>query len=98
MIERGRDVWLVTREWLRFGAENCGDYVGIAFALKGRTPSDHLVQHQAEGEDIAATVSLLPFKLLGRHVPESAYDHPLLREAVRQRGFRRLRSAGGGVS
>ncbi len=40
----------------------------IGAAPEGALASDHLIEHGAEGEDVAAGIGLTPFNLLRRHV------------------------------
>ena len=53
--------------------------VGVG-ALEGEPSSEHLVEHDAEGEEVGPVVDLLALDLLGRHVVGRAEELPLLGE------------------
>src|SRR5215813_4574215 len=57
-------------------------------ALEGQIPRDHLVQHQAEGIDIATAVDLGTLNLLWRHIARSAQH---LADGGHRRGCERVR-------
>ena len=48
---------------------------GLRFAGEGTLAGGHLVEHQAEGEDVGARVQRLAAHLLGRHVSCRAQLH-----------------------
>jgi hypothetical protein len=50
--------------------------------MKGRPAGQHLVEHRAEREDVAALVRLAAFQLLRRHVLEGAENRALLRQRL----------------
>ncbi len=52
--------------------------------LKARAARGHLVEHAAQGPQVAARVGLPALQLLGRHVQEGAHQGPLGREAARR--------------
>ncbi len=66
------------------------------FALEGALPGDHLVEHRAEGKDIAARVHRLAFGLFRRHVGQATHHDAFFRTGLLEghgtRGF------GGSVS
>ena len=47
------------------------------FAVERAAACRHLVEHDAEREDVGARVGLASFDLLGRHVGQRAYDGPV---------------------
>jgi hypothetical protein len=58
---------------------------GARLAGERSGAGDQLVEHDAEGEDVAARVGVMAFDLLGRHV----------RQRAQHRAFRRQRRGGG---
>ena len=61
----------------RIAAEDRGDDTRVARALERAPAGDHLEQHGAEREDVAARVDVAIFELLGRHVVQGAEDRAL---------------------
>ena len=63
-------------------------------ATEGRMPGRHLVQDDAEREQVCSRVQLLSSRLLGRHVGHRSERHPAIRHVLlaeeRCRGIRRL--------
>ncbi len=76
--------------------EDRGDERGLTLARKGLLAGRHLVEHRAEGEDVAARVGLLALELFGRHVLECAKDRAALGQRRAQRSLgRQARETGG---
>ena len=50
---------------------------GVAVGHGRSLTSDHLVEHQTSGVDIAACIHVVPGELFGCHVRGSSYDHAL---------------------
>ena len=72
-------------------ADGCGGFFDdgggdaeLAFAFEGSAAGEHLVEHGAKGEDVAAAVEFATLYLLGRHVLKGSDDGPFFR-------YRRLR-------
>jgi len=69
--------------------------------VEGTPARQHLVQHEAEGEDVAARIGWLALGLLGRHVLHRPQDYVFVgqrlahRQYIRRRG-NRLLAAGSG--
>ena len=51
----------------------------------GGAPCDHLVEHHAEREQVAAQVDRVPLELLRRHIARRADDQARLRQGARNR-------------
>ena len=60
-IETGRGLRLNPRKGRRFALQNGGDQPRLARRLEGLAAADHLVQDDAEGEDVGARVDRLAF-------------------------------------
>ena len=58
----------------RLRLEDLRDEARLGGRLEGAVARDHLVEHGAEREDVAARIGLVPFELLGRHVLQRAGD------------------------
>src|ERR1700730_5478598 len=50
------------------------DYGGDVLTRNGFFAGDHVVEHDAEGEDVAASVDGAAFDLFGRHIAGRAHD------------------------
>ena len=75
----------------------CGSLVRIASTCStaflpsnGRRPRQHLVEHDAQREDVAARVDRVAARLLGRHVGERPHDQALERAVPAAPGERVL--------
>ena len=71
---------------LRIFLQNRGKGGELRVAMKGAVARDHFVKHRAEGEDVAARVYFLTFRLLGRHVGDGAEDGSLFRAGAFYKG------------
>ena len=60
---------------------------------EGRPTGNHLVQHAAEGVEVAQTTGFAPYGLFGRHVARGADHHPGHREAASVEGDRQAEIA-----
>ena len=63
-VERGRRI-----------AEDGGDRLGRGGLLERPAPGGHLVEHDPQGELVAAVVHLPALRLLGRHVGHGSHHH-----------------------
>ena len=79
-VERGGHRRLQRGQRRRFFLEDGGDEAGLAARLECGFAGDGFVQHQAEGEDVAARIGGLALQLRRRHVLERAEDAVLFRE------------------
>ena len=60
-------------------AQNRGGEVDGGVSAKGALAARHLVQHDAEGEDVGAMIEWAALQLLGRHVRHRAQHDALAR-------------------
>ncbi len=79
-----------TLEIRRLSCRQTGDHFVRSSAAEQPAPGQHLVEHAAEREDVAAPVHAAAGHLLGRHVAERAEHDPL-------RGMRDRRAVGGNL-
>src|SRR5262245_7354050 len=56
------------REWLWVALQNRGGDARLALSFKSAPAGNHLVEHGAEREDVAARICLLTLELFRRHV------------------------------
>ena len=70
------------------GVDVLRDHYGGVVADERRVAGDQFVEHRAERVEVGLRRDLLPERLLGRHVPEGADHHPVLREAAAALGDR----------
>ena len=78
-----RDGLVREREVRGLFAEDRRDDVGAGIAAERLPSREHLVEHRAEGEEIAARVGRFAAHLLGCHVTHGSEDHARLRAARR---------------
>ena len=73
VFQLGRNITIETngRGWNRI--EDCLEDDSRTFAMKGQNTCRHLVQHSAEGEQIAPRIQLFRPHLLRRHVRHGAH-------------------------
>src|SRR5262249_31952762 len=71
-----------TRVW--FSLQHRSEYIRYFFAVKGLPAGEHLVQHTAEGEDVAALIRGATSRLFGRHVCGRTEDNACIRSSKRQ--------------
>ena len=62
--------------------QDCIDLRSNSVATKRKDASGHLVQHDAEGEQIGARVQLLAECLFGRHVSNGTGDRSFARRVL----------------
>ena len=74
------------RERRRLPFQNRRDHAGRALAFERPLAREHLVQHAAEAEQIAARIRLLALQLLRRHVLQRPDNLPFRRQRLRQSG------------
>src|SRR5215470_18840161 len=58
-----------------FAIKNCNQEVGGGRAGERRHARHHLVEQNAQTEDVAAHIHLLPARLLWRHITRRAHHH-----------------------
>ncbi len=58
--------------------ENRGNQARLALSLKSLPASQHLIEHDAQGEDVRPSIGVFSFELLGSHVLKSAEDGSFL--------------------
>ena len=80
----------------RLALQDRGDQRRVALGFERLLAGGHLVEDGAEGEQVGASVGLLPLELLGRHVLERAHHRALRRERMAH-GRRMAQAAWGGT-
>src|SRR5215467_671745 len=80
IIERRRTGGLDLCNRLRILFENCAEHAELRLAVKGLASGDHLIEHAAETEDVAASVGFAALKNFRCHVLKRADDRSLLRK------------------
>ena len=78
LLEPGVEPWATGRERLGLAVDD-GEHRRCEVALERLLVGEQLVQHGADGKDIAAVIHRLAGDLLRRHVVERANQHALLR-------------------
>src|SRR5260370_1796971 len=73
-IQRGRGKRLRRRDGLWFVFQDGGNDAGLALAVERVISGDHLIQHGAEGEQIATRVRFFSLQLLRRHVLHGTHN------------------------
>jgi hypothetical protein len=68
------DVVPERREWGGGIPENRAQRFRSTRSSKGSVPGEHLIEHGAEAEDVAAVIDLRSFGLFGRHAGDGAHD------------------------
>jgi hypothetical protein len=63
------------RQRRRVDVHDRGNEARLALALKRLPAGQHLVEHDAEREDVGPGIDAAPFHLLGRHVANRAENH-----------------------
>ena len=79
---------------VRFEADHRAEHLRHVLAVKGASPRQHLVQHAAEGPDVAPLVSLSSFRLLRGHIRRGSEDDARAGQHGGARDGRRLRPVG----
>src|SRR5207302_4744908 len=79
--------WRARFNLRRIKKQNGGDRCFCRFPVEWPTPTDHLVQHHAETEDVAARIESFSAKLFRRHVRSGSGDHSRPAEKVCLFGF-----------
>jgi hypothetical protein len=87
--DRRRDVRSTLCERFRLVAENGGQRFGHGSRFERFRGSEHLVEHDAEGELVGSEIHRLAARLLGRHVGDRPEDDPFLADHA-ERGRARV--------
>ena len=69
-------LWILLRQRHRRSIQNCVEDQSLGFAAEGQDAGDHLVEHHAEREQIAACIHFLAPHLFRRHVSDVPRVNP----------------------
>ena len=75
VLQLGLDLRVLRRDRRDLGLAHQLDGLVVGLAVEQALPGEHLLEHDADREDVGAVVDLLAARRLGRQVAELALDH-----------------------